>query len=113
VITRTLLTVAFVAASGVALAQTSPQPSNQPSPGGATMPRDQSTTTPQQNRGQATSPTSPLATEGHAKSKLEGSGYSGIKDLKMNTDGTWSGKAMKDNREMAVSIDAQGNVTAR
>jgi hypothetical protein len=108
---RTLLTIAFVAASGVAMAQTTPN-ANQPSggtspggtsPGGASMPE----------RGATASPTSPLASEGLAKSKLEASGYSGIKDLRESPDGTWTGKAMKDSREMAVSVDAQGNVTAK
>lgn len=112
-ITRTLLAVALAATSGVAFAQTSPNANSPSTPPGATMPRDQNTTTPQQNRGQSTSPTSPLATDAMAKSKLESSGYTGVKDLKRNTDGTWSGKAMKDNREMAVSIDAQGNVMTR
>jgi putative membrane protein len=110
---RTLLAIALVAASGVALAQTTPnanQPSGTAPPGGATMPRDAAPATPPATQMQQSSP---LATEGLAKSKIEASGYTDVKDLTKNADGTWSAKAMKDNQEIAVSVDAQGNVMSK
>ena len=116
--TRSLLVIALVAASGVAMAQTTPdanKPSTATPPGGATMPRDNSTTntgTPPAQQNQA-SPTSPLATEALAKEKIQGAGYTGVKELMKNPDGTWSAKAMKDDKEIAVSVDAEGNVMTR
>lgn len=103
--TRTLLTtVAVVAVSGIAFAQTSP-----------TAPSTAPKTSPSATTGGAAgvTTTGPLATETLAKTKLEASGYTGVKDLKKNADGSWSAKAMKDNKEMAVSIDAKGNVMSR
>jgi hypothetical protein len=49
------------------------------------MPRAPASSAPtQQDRGAMTSPTTPIATEGLAKSKIEASGYTGVKDLMKN-----------------------------
>jgi hypothetical protein len=51
-------------------------------------------------------------TEGQAKSKIEGSGYSNVTDLKKDDNGIWRGKASKNGTESPVSVDFQGNVNA-
>jgi hypothetical protein len=51
-------------------------------------------------------------TEGQAKSKIEGSGYSNVTDLKKDDNGIWRGKASKNGAVSPVSVDFQGNVNA-
>jgi hypothetical protein len=52
-------------------------------------------------------------TEGQAKSRIESNGYSKVSDLKKDENGVWRGRATKDGKSMDVSLDFQGNVTAR
>lgn len=52
-------------------------------------------------------------TEGQAKSRIESHGFSNVTDLKKDDSGVWRGKAMKDGKSVAVSLDFQGNVVAR
>src|SRR6201986_2485636 len=52
-------------------------------------------------------------TEGQAKSRIESHGFSNVTDLKKDDAGVWRGKAMKDGKSVAVSLDFQGNVVAR
>ena len=49
-------------------------------------------------------------TEGQAKSKIEGAGYTNVSELKKDDDGVWRGKANKSGSATAVSVDFQGNV---
>jgi hypothetical protein len=49
-------------------------------------------------------------TEGQAKSKIEGAGFSNVTDLKKDDNGIWRGKASKGGTHSAVSVDFQGNV---
>jgi hypothetical protein len=49
-------------------------------------------------------------TEGQAKSKIEGSGYTNVTDLKKDDNGVWRGKASKGGSQTSVSVDFQGNV---
>jgi hypothetical protein len=49
-------------------------------------------------------------TEGQAKSRIEGAGYSNVTDLKKDDNGVWRGKAQKAGTTTGVSIDFQGNV---
>src|SRR3982751_60548 len=51
-------------------------------------------------------------TEGQAKSKIEGAGYSNVSDLKKDDNGVWRGKASKGGSSTQVSVDFQGNVNA-
>ena len=65
-----------------------------------------------------TNPSAPVAgansfTEGQAKSRIEGQGYSNVSGLSKDDAGVWRGKASKDSRTVDVSVDFQGNVTAR
>jgi len=56
--------------------------------------------------------TSPNATAGEAiaKSQLEAKGYNGIKLLTRDNAGNWTGKAMRNNVEVAVTLDPEGNI---
>lgn len=46
-----------------------------------------------------------------AKTQIEASGYSHVKELKRQDDGSWRAKARKNDTEVAVSVDSAGNVT--
>jgi hypothetical protein len=50
-------------------------------------------------------------TEGQAKSKIEGAGFSNVSELKKDDNGVWRGKANKKaGASTDVSVDFQGNV---
>ena len=49
-------------------------------------------------------------TEGEAKSRIEKDGLSSVSSLAKDDNGVWRGKAMKDGRQVDVSLDYQGNV---
>jgi hypothetical protein len=49
-------------------------------------------------------------TEGQAKSKIEGAGYTNVSELKEDDNGVWRGKANKGGSSTSVSVDFQGNV---
>ena len=49
-------------------------------------------------------------TEGQAKSKIEGAGFTNVSELKKDDNGVWRGKASKAGSASAVSVDFQGNV---
>jgi hypothetical protein len=49
-------------------------------------------------------------TEGQAKSKIEGAGFSNVTELKKDDNGIWRGKASKGGSTSSVSVDFQGNV---
>ncbi|MCA0249036.1 MAG: PepSY domain-containing protein [Proteobacteria bacterium] len=99
----TFATLALIAAAGIgsaAYAQTTTQPGTTPSaPGGTTtMP------------GSGTPATKPVAGEAAAKAALEAKGYTGVKKLKRDNAGNWSGTAMKNNAEVAVMVDSTGKI---
>jgi len=92
---RTLLSLALIAAaSGVAFAQTSVDPNLAPgqNPKGQVM--DSNTS----------------AAAAAAKAKLEAAGFTGVHDLKRMPDGTWTGRAMRNNLEIAVELDVNGEI---
>ena len=92
---RTLLALALVAASaGVAHAQTSVDPNLAPG----------------QNPKGIVSDSNTSAASAAAKSKLEAAGFTGVHDLKRMPDGTWTGRAMRNNLEIAVQLDVNGNI---
>jgi opacity protein-like surface antigen len=49
-------------------------------------------------------------TEGEAKSRIEKDGLSNVSGLTKDDNGVWRGKAMKDGRQVDVSLDYQGNI---
>ena len=51
-------------------------------------------------------------TEGQAKSKIEGAGFSNVSGLAKDDNGVWRGKADKGGSSTNVSVDFQGNVNS-
>ena len=49
-------------------------------------------------------------TEGQAKSRIEGAGYTNVSELKKDDNGVWRGKASKGGSTANVSVDFEGNV---
>jgi len=52
-------------------------------------------------------------TEGQARSRIESNGFTNVSGLNKDSNGVWRGKAMKDGKSIDVSLDFQGNVSAR
>jgi hypothetical protein len=50
-------------------------------------------------------------TEGQAKSRIEREGFTNVSGLTKDAQGVWRGTAMKDGKQVSVSLDFQGNVT--
>lgn len=94
---RTLLTLALVSIAGIASAQTSVDTNLAPG---------------QNPKGTVMNPNTTSA-EAAVKSKLEAAGYTGVHDLKRNTDGTWSGRAMRNNLDIAVMLEVDGNIKSQ
>jgi hypothetical protein len=46
-----------------------------------------------------------------ARTQIEASGYTNIKELKRRDDGSWHALATKNDVEVAVSVDTTGSVT--
>ena len=68
--------------------------------------------------GTSTTPAAPPAgmpgtaqTATSARTQIEASGYTNIKDLKRKDDGTWQALATKNDAEVAISVDSTGSVT--
>jgi len=49
-------------------------------------------------------------TEGQAKSRIESQGLTNVSGLTKDDQGIWRGKAMKDGRNVSVSLDFHGDV---
>lgn len=74
--------------------------------------------TPQSTDGTPTTPSVPPAgmpgtaqAASSARTQIEASGYSNVRDLKRQDDGSWRARATKNDVEVAVSVDSTGNVT--
>lgn len=87
--------VALVAVSSAAFAQMPPSTGSSTTP--AVPPAGMPGSSPQ--------------TATSARTQIEASGYTRIKDLKRNEDGSWQAIATKNDAEVAVSVDTTGNVT--
>jgi hypothetical protein len=75
--------------------------------GGATMPRDPLTIDP---LGPRSEPTVTVA-QAVARTQIEKSGYTAVRGLSRNDDGTWRAVARNPaNKPVAVSLDNQGKV---
>ena len=75
--------------------------------GGATMPRDPLTIDP---LGPRSEPTVTVA-QAVARTQIEKSGYTAVRGLSRNDDGTWRAVARNpSNKPVAVSLDNQGKV---
>jgi hypothetical protein len=49
-------------------------------------------------------------TEGQAKSRIEGAGYTNVSALQKDANGVWRGKGSKGGTTSNVSVDFEGNV---
>jgi hypothetical protein len=49
-------------------------------------------------------------TEGEARRRIAGKGFSNVTGLKKDSDGIWRGKAQKDGQSTGVWLDYKGNV---
>lgn len=100
-----LTAVVVTGIGGAALAQTM-QPSTPAGRDANSMPGQ--TSNPNTNLPATSS--NGTAAEAAVKAQLEAKGYNGIKLLKRDTAGNWTGKAMRNNVEVAVTLDTKGNV---
>lgn len=51
-------------------------------------------------------------TEGQAKSRIEGAGFSDVMSLAKDGDGIWRAKAKKDGKTVDVGVDYKGNIAS-
>ena len=65
---------------------------------------------PSENNPAAPVPGANSFTEGQAKSRIEGAGYSDVSGLKKDANGVWTGSAKKGGQTVNVKVDFQGNV---
>src|SRR3954469_6026676 len=101
--TAVITVLAGAAIAGGASAQTAAPPANP------------NASTPAVSSPNANNPGAPAAgansfTEGQAKSRIEGAGYSNVSGLQKDDNGVWRGKADKAGTKADVSVDFQGNV---
>jgi hypothetical protein len=99
---RSLLTLCVIA-----LISTTASAQNQPAKSG---PNNNAVNSSGQNNSNAPVAGRNSFTEGQAKSRIEGAGYSNVTDLKKDDNGVWRGKASKGGSSTQVSVDFQGNV---
>jgi hypothetical protein len=102
---RILTTLALILAAGVAHAQmqapsTPPGRAMDSMPGGTSNPRNNFPNT----------PSNASAAEAAAKAQLEARGYTGVRSLSRDPAGNWAAKAMRNNVEVAVILEPNGNV---
>jgi len=102
---RNLVTLALIAAAGVAHAQMQ-APST---PGGRAMDSMPGGTS-NPNTGLPKTPSNATAAEAAAKAQLEAKGYTGVKSLSRDPAGNWAAKAMRNNVEVAVILEPSGNI---
>ena len=103
--TRTLIALALIATAGVAHAQMQ-APST---PGGRAMDSMPGGTSNPSTGLPKTSPNASAA-EAAAKAQIEARGYTGVKSLTRDMAGNWAAKAMRDNVEVAVVLEPNGNI---
>ncbi len=119
---------ALVVASGVAMAQTSP---NTPNTAGSASPptADQTTTapgitTPTTNNPAGAPMSTPASTRApaagsnsftqrQAMNRIRRAGYTNVAGLKKDNKGIWRGTAQKDGNTVNVSLDFKGNVSTQ
>jgi hypothetical protein len=102
-----LFTTAAIAFSATSVFAQTPTPT--PNPDGDTpavaTPSDRNATAPVEGANSFT--------ERQAKDRIVEAGYADVTELKLDDKGVWQGKAMKDGKQVAVSLDYQGNVVAK
>jgi hypothetical protein len=96
-----IISAALIAAATSALAQNPPAQSG---------PNNNAVNNSGQNNSNAPVAGRNSFTEGQAKSKIEGAGFTNVSELKKDDNGVWRGKANKGGSSTNVSVDFQGNV---
>lgn len=95
---------------------TTPAPAARPAdPGRPAQPAAPSTR--RDDRTDIRAPGAPVAgansfTEGQARSRIEGAGYSSVSNLRKDDQGVWRGQAVRNGSRTDVGLDYQGNVVA-
>jgi len=87
---------------------TSPAPGNRL--GSPASPTPQSQRSPSSTTGAGAATSGAIATQADAKKRIEGQGYTAVRDIKQDNSKNWHAKAMKDGKSVDVSLDARGNV---
>ncbi len=52
-------------------------------------------------------------TEGQAKSRIESAGFAQVTNLRKDDQGIWRANAMRDGKQVSVSLDFRGNVVSQ
>lgn len=52
-------------------------------------------------------------TEGQARGRIEEAGFSNVSELRLDDQGIWRGRAMREGRQVGVALDYQGNVSVQ
>ncbi len=107
--------------STAALAQTTSSGSQTPAATGNQTPSSTSSPSPsavQTNNSNSRTAAAPVPgrnsfTMGEANRRIQASGFSDVKDLKVDGQGIWRGHAMKDGQAVPVALDYQGNVVSK
>jgi hypothetical protein len=60
----------------------------------------------------AMAPPAKSGDDAQARKAVEFDGYKAVRDLVKGPDGTWRGRAMRGRTEIAIRVDANGNVSA-
>jgi len=61
----------------------------------------------------AVQPPAKSGDDAQAKKAIEFDGYKNVRGLTKGADGMWRGRAMRGHTEIAISVDANGNVSAQ
>jgi len=114
---KVLIIVLALGVAGSAYAQNAPMPQGPTNaPPGTSYSGQQNPALPPSTTGTARPgalDAAPSGAEAAAKYKFEQAGFSNVKGLSRSVDGVWSGRAVKDGVEVAVSMDAVGNIAIR
>lgn len=125
------LALTLIVAGGAALAQ-NPPATPAPGPGGGNPPSGWSGGTPPpgadsgkmypDGKGPPASPSTAtvpphagdlkIASEADARKAIEAEGFTGVSGLRKDDAGLWVGRAMRGTSNVAVRVDARGNVSA-
>lgn len=97
---KILIVAASIAATGAAMAQAPAQD----------KPNNGAVNTTGQNLSNMPVAGSNSFTQGQAKSRIEGAGYSDVSELNKDDKGVWRGTASKGGAKSDVSLDFEGNV---
>ncbi len=97
--------------AGVAQAQNAATTPSAPVTSGTNSATNNAVNTAPANNSGAPVPGANSFTEGQARGRIEDKGYTQITDLKLDSQGIWRGKGMKNGQTVDVSMDYQGNVT--